>query len=678
MNYYWSLFLLACLVPYHAFGQETDSLHVNLKPIEVKATHSSVTVSEAPLSLSVQTRDGVERIASPAITLDRLTYDLPGVWISNRENFALGERVVIRGIGWRAAFGVRGLQVVMDGIPLTTADGQSILNIIDPAFVQRLELLRGPASTFWGNSSGGVLYFTTSPPANTAPSVRFRTLAGSYGLKKGEVQISQQIGSLNLNGYTSYLYEEGYRDHSSVKLSRSAINGQMPLTGRSGLKFFGAYAAMPRADHPGSLTREQADTDPRQARSYFAENNAGKESWQGQLGTTYYLDTSYGMLNATFYGIRRKLHNPLPFAYIDVGRWAGGGRLTLQHTRSALHWSAGLETKFQYDDRKNFNSVQGTAGDQTLLDQLETVWNTAFFTRAAYPLGHLTISAGLRFDWLRFHAADHLLVDGDQSGSRTFTAFSPSVGLKYSYGSGHWYANFSTAFEAPTTTELVNRPGGTGGFNPSIEPEHTYGVETGVRGTVGKRLAYDMAVYGLWINDMLLPYQIQDSDRVYYRNQGSTRHLGLETRLQWQATDNLQTVISYTLVNAEFTNAYAQAGNLSLTNNKIPGIPPHHFGGSLSWSPRSWWFRLALEGTDSYYVNNQNTSRNGGYTVLNFRVSRPELKLSKAVALSPFLALNNLADKKYNGSVSINARGDRYYEPAAGRNFRIGFALDIK
>ena len=74
MNYYWSLFLLACLVPYHAFGQETDSLHVNLKPIEVKATHSSVTVSEAPLSLSVQTRDGVERIASPAITLDRLTY----------------------------------------------------------------------------------------------------------------------------------------------------------------------------------------------------------------------------------------------------------------------------------------------------------------------------------------------------------------------------------------------------------------------------------------------------------------------------------------------------------------------------------------------------------------------------------------------------------------------------
>lgn len=177
---------------------------------------------------------------------------------------------------------------------------------------------------------------------------------------------------------------------------------------------------------------------------------------------------------------------------------------------------------------------------------------------------------------------------------------------------------------------------------------------------------------------MLLPYQLQDSDRVFYRNQGSTRHLGLETRLTWQAADDLQGVVSYTLVNAEFTNSYAQAGNLSLKNNDVPGIPTHHFGGSFTWTPHSWWFRLALEGADSYYVNNSNTFRNNGYTVLNFRVSRPELKLSSTITLSPFLALNNLADKTYNGSVSINARGDRYYEPAAGRNFRAGFSLDIK
>lgn len=460
MHNYWFLLLIVWLFPSPASGQKNDSLHVNLKPIEVKATHSSVTVSEAPLSLSVLNRDELERITTPATTLNRLTFDLPGVWVSNRENYALGERVMIRGMGWRAAFGVRGIQVVMDGIPLTTADGQSVLNIIDPAFVQRVELLRGPASIFWGNSSGGVLYFTTRLPVNSAPAVHFRTMAGSYGLKKGELQISQQIGNTKLSGYSSYLYEDGYRDHSSVKLSRSAINGELPLTERSGLKFFGAYSAMPRADHPGSLTWEQAHTDPRQARSYFAENNAGKEAWQGQLGTTYYLDTRTGLLSTTLYGIRRKLHNPLPFAYIDVGRWAGGGRLTLQHTRSALEWNAGLETKFQFDDRKNFNSDQGTPGNQTLLDQLETVWNTALFTRAAYPLGNFSVSAGMRFDWLRFHATDHLLQDGDQSGSRTFTSFSPSIGLRYSYAGGHWYANFSTAFEAPTTTELVNRPGG--------------------------------------------------------------------------------------------------------------------------------------------------------------------------------------------------------------------------
>jgi len=676
--------LLAVLIILTGFqtilkAQDIDStLTDTLGQIEVKATPSSISTNQAPMALTYKSRSALELNTNPALTLDRVTYDIPGLWVNNSGNYATGLSMTIRGLGWRAAFGVRGIQILMDGIPLTMADGQSVTNIIDPSFIRHIEVIRGPSSNFWGNSSGGVVYISTQPPANTAPTLRLRTMVGSYGMKKGEIQWSQSFKNSQFSAYSSYMYEDGYRDHSQVKIGRAGLSGTINFSQNSGLKLFGAFVSYPRAYNPGSLTKAQAESDPTQARSYFASNNARESANQGQLGATYFSDTSMGTIKTTAYGIIRDLKNPLPFAYIDLYRKAGGLRFVLENNKSLLNWDVGVEQKYQHDDRVNWNMVNGNRGNQLELDQIETVNNRAAFARARLPVGVIDFNASLRYDWLKFHANDQLLSDGDQSGNRSFTSLSPSFGITYHYPTGRLFANISTAFEAPTTTELVNRPNGGGGYNPNIGPEHTRGLETGVRGLWDRmHLQYDFAFFTMRVQDMLIPYQIPNSDRVYYRNQGETRHRGIESNLEWSPLRKLHVNLSYTFTDATFLDAQTQDGN-SLDGNEIPAIPRHRFAGGLEWDQRPLLFSIDAESVNAYQVNNENTTQTDGYLVFNTRLSHHGFKLAPGTKIQPFFSLNNIFDQQYSSSIIVNARGDRYFEPAAGRNWTFGFSLQFK
>ena len=289
-----------------------------------------------------------------------------------------------------------------------------------------------------------------------------------------------------------------------------------------------------RPSRPALSPAQAAAANPKQARDAFVATASGKTSEQGQLGASYEDETRLGTVRATAYGIFRNLENPLPFAYITLDRTAGGVRATLENDRRRLRWGLGVEGKLQRDDRVEFSNDGGAPGDAVQTDQLETVDNQAVFARAALPLGRARVSAGLRYDRLRFEADNRLAAA--ESGARTFEALSPSVGVQLDLRATRLFANISTALEAPTTTELSNRPTARGGFNPNVGPEHTVGTELGAEGVLalrGTALSYDVALFGLRVDDLLVPFQ-NESDETFYRNAGRTRHLGLETALRWQ------------------------------------------------------------------------------------------------------------------------------------------------
>ena len=266
------------LASFSARAQSPDTLTYALPALLVEATRATETQANAPRSVTVLYR--AQPSLEPGLSLQHALRTLPGVWLRDRGHYALGERLVIRGMGYRAAFGVRGVQVVMDGIPLTMADGQSTLDAADPAFIRRAELLRGPSSVYWGNGSGGVLFLDTAP---ASVETRVRVMGGSYGLRHVSASTGVQMGLHRLVAYGSRVQTSGYREHSVSSFARAGMQGLFSLGNRATLRLV-TTAAILDAESPGALTTDQAHSDPRQADPRFVAASAGKESAHVQGG----------------------------------------------------------------------------------------------------------------------------------------------------------------------------------------------------------------------------------------------------------------------------------------------------------------------------------------------------------------------------------------------------------
>ncbi len=666
------LFSLALLLPsqpslHHA---AQDTIVGDLPEVSVEAVRGTETSVSAPFSVTVQPRPLTEfTMEGPTYVRDVLR-DVPGVWMNDRGHFALGERLVVRGMGWRSPFGVRGVQVLLDGVPLTMPDGQAFLDIVDPLFIRRTELVRGPSSLFWGNGSGGTLFLDTTPTADT-PAGQLRARTGTHGLQQISAEAVVRPGDATWRIGVSDLRRVGHRANSDGRFTRALLSGEMAAFGDSRLRVVGAFVDQD-ARNPGSLTADEVAEDPSQANTLFDGFTAGKQSTQGQLGASLLLPLRSVDVDATLFGGFRNLENPLPFSFVAFDRLYGGARTSISGSLSSIEWDAGIDASFQRDDRINraTDIPNREFLDELTLDQLETVWNTSAFTYARLPLAsdlHLTL--GGRIDRVAFSLDDRLQVDGvDESGDRSFTAFSPGAGLSYQLGRSTLYANYNTAFDTPTTTELVNRPGSPGGFNQQLDPQRTRGTEIGARGTIPSlQIGYDVAAYYLNVQDRLVQQEIPDSGgRVFFENVGSNTHRGFEAALQWQPEPWLR-------ITSAYTNNRILFQDDDLDGNRVPGVPDQRFSASASVEALGGYLRVAFDAVGDYYADNDNSAVSEAYELVDVHAGVSTLHIAGA-NVRPHASVRNVFDTQYNGSVSINANNN-FFEPAPGRAFEVGITV---
>lgn len=665
---------LAALAAAPGLAQTPDSTRA-LPAVEVTASPFALVPRRAPLALAVRERSEAERASDPAVSLDALGRGLPGVWISDRGSAATGERVLVRGLGWRAAFGVRGTHVLLDGVPLTLADGQSQLNVVDPALVRRVEVLRGPASTFWGSGSAGVLAFSTRGGTGTT----VRALGGAYGLAKLEASATPDLGAgRRLSAWGSAMRQDGYRDHSAVRQARGGLSASAAL-GPGTLGVVALGAVVPRAEAPGGITSEAAAENPRQTRDLVLERDASKALAQGHLAATWTqrLSAPAGgpRLRVTGSLGARSLDNPIVPRVIALGRRTAGLRATVEGGRGVA-WGVGAEAEGQRDDRLESENVGGTPG-AVLTDQLETVTSGALFGRLAVPLGAaVTATAALRADALRYAAEPA----GAPREARGLGALSPSLGLAWrldgARGGATLYANAAGALDAPTTTELGNRPDGAAGFNPDLRPERTWGAEVGARGALalaGGVLGLDAAAFLARADDLLLPSEIDD--QTVYANAGAARHLGLELGLSPSGVrlgpGALGGALALTLTRGTFLDG--PAGSETPEGNRVPGFPPRLATWTLTWQAGALALGLDGEAAAAYAADSAGEQRTGAYAVAHLRIAAV-LPLGRARA-TPFVSLRNVGDAQYAGSVVVNAFGGRFVEPAPGRHLAAGVSV---
>lgn len=648
---------------------------VPLPELTVTVLRTPIGVGEAPAAVDAVRRPAAER-ARPGLGLDEAFRGTAGVQVDNRYNFALGNRLSVRGFGARSQFGVRGVRVVIDGIPATLPDGQTTLDHVDPSEIGRVEVVRGPSSSLYGNAAGGVVQLESLPPPSVPFRQEFGALSGSDGLLRLSGTTSGRAGRSSYRFTVTRLGYDGYREYASSE--NAYLNGHFGY--ERGEDEFRLVVGGHRYDarNPGSLSAAQLAEDRTQAHGFNRQQRTGKTGHQAQLGGVWRRRSGERESEVSVHGLARRLENPLPTAIIDLDRAVLGTRALLRSRAVVagreVRWVVGGEFDIQRDDRSN-HANQGGGRGELRLDQFETVRAAGAFAQVAARLGgRLRLLGGLRLDAVDFEVEDRFIGDGDpdDSGSRRMHALSPSAGVLYEVADGaSVYVNVATSFETPTTTELANRPTGEGGFNPELEPQRATSFEAGLTGRWGAGLRYQVAAYRARVEDALIPFEVPAAPgRLYYRNAGSAVHRGAEASVSIELPSGLSGRFAYTYTDARF-DAYV-VGDDRYDGNRIPGVAPYRADLALTYRAAGGWYVGAdYRRVSRTPVNDSNRDASPGYQLVDLRAGVDGFGIGR-VELSPFAGVTNLLDEAYNTAVTVNAAGDRFYEPGPGRAVYLG------
>ena len=671
--------------PQAAAADESDASRI--EELTVMATRVERSVADIPMAVSVVDKQQIQR-GRQQLGLDESLNRVPGVFSQNRYNFAQDLRLSIRGFGARANFGIRGLKIFSDGIPATTADGQSGVDDIDLGSVGRIEVLRGPSSSLYGASSGGVLnLFTEDGPAT--PFLETQVSVGEYDQQKYQIKTGGQSGNLNYLASASHLTYGGYRDHAQVEASQLSSKFRYDIDAVSDLTVVFNLVDSPTADDAGGITSTQVDDDPRQAQARNLSSNAGEELDQQKIGFIYNreLADKYALRVRNYYLWRDfsaflPIGTHIPFVaddgVVEFDRFFWGGGVQLSFSDELFgnlnQITVGVDVDIQEDDRQRYLNEAGVKGALSF-DQLEKAKAFGVFARDEFSISAaVSLILGLRYDHVELSVDDRFLVNADQSADLDFDEVSPMLGLVWEVKRGvSIYANYATSFETPTFTELAsparNLDVSLGGFN-NVSAQQAQSLEVGLRGGfLDDRLYVDVAAYTMQVDDEITSVSNIGS-RSFFENADTDRD-GLEAYVVAELAPGLSLSAAYTYSDFEFDSFETDP---TVAGNNLPGLPDHQLFAEIEYNHASGAYIVGdVLYVDKLQANNANTITTDSSTVVNLRVGS-SLQFAQW-HVSPYLGINNLFSEDYIGNVRINGFGGRLFEPGPKRNVFGGVTL---
>jgi iron complex outermembrane receptor protein len=694
---------LAVLSPLAAVAQtEVPVREGILNPVVISVTRGvEQRAFDTPASVDVIDAATI-RNGGPQVNLSEALARVPGVVALNRQNYAQDIQISSRGFGARSTFGVRGLRLYVDGIPATGPDGQGQVSHFDLASAARIEVLRGPFSALYGNSSGGVIsMFTADGGPETIGEIA--TASGSDGVRRTGLKLSGQQGKLQYNLSASRFETDGSRDHSAAQ--RTGFNGKLKysLDGDTRWTFVLNSVRMPDVQDPLGLTRKELDANPRQATPVALTFNTRKSVDQTQAGVVldHRFDARNAMQLTTYVGERATTQfQAIPVAtqgpathpggLIDLGRdYAGIDARWIHKARlldSPLTLTAGLSADRLKEARRGYrNFVGSTLGVQGALrrDEANVVQSTDQYAQAEWaPALRWRLSAGLRHSRVTFDSSDHYVVAGnpDDSGSVRYSATSPVLGVVFhATDAVNLYASLGKGFETPTLNELAYRPSGATGLNFKLQSASSRQWELGVKSQLGDDWALNAAYFRARTSNEIAVLA-NTGGRSVFQNVGSTTREGVETTLtgRWQGGWSAYASASY--LDAFYGDSFltctaapcATPTTRIAAGNRIPGIPRASLFAELAWAHRPWGLETALEfrRVGKLYVDDSNTDAAPGSSVFNVRVSLAQ-KVGRW-SLREFLRVDNIGNRNHVGSVIVNEGNSRFFEPAPGRTWLLG------
>jgi iron complex outermembrane receptor protein len=661
-------------------------------PLVVTATR----VEERAFDLPV----AIDSVGATRIQQDQLQINLseslsrvPGLVVQNRWNYAQDLQISSRGFGARAPFGARGIRLYQDGIPATMPDGQGQTGSFSLASAQRIEVLRGPFSTLYGNAAGGVVAIFTEDGPPT-PVAQGQVVGGSFGTSNTIAKLGGEAHGVNYVMAANHFETDGYRDHSDA--SRDQFNAKLKFTLDSDTRvtLIANTLSQPEAQDPLGLTRAELQANRRGVDPAATLFDTRKTVGQQQGGAT--IERSVGAdttLLLTSYAGHRNVRQYL--ALSGVGDTSSGGvtdldgnfggvdlRLTtrLMLGGGPLSLTVGAAYDRQEQGRKGYVNNNGALGDLRR-NENDTVHDQDVYAQAEWsPIASLSLLAGARYSDVRFASEDHYITatNPDDSGQIAYSHASPVVGIIWHAAKdANIYANWGNGFETPTFIELAYQNVGTG-LNFGLQPAISRSTEIGVKAYVFDTQRINLAVFNTRTTNEII-IDASTGGRTTYKNAGRTRRQGVEAEWEGALGGGFTGYAAYTNLSATFAadTTTGTPPQIVHAGSRLPAVPANSAYAELAWARADWMgFSTALEFqfADKLYVNERNTDSSASYSVVNARAGFEQK--SGMWTVREFVRVNNLADRDYVGSVIVGDTNGRFFEPAAGRNYLVGVSVN--
>ena len=661
-----------------------------LSPTVVTATRYETNSFDLPLSIDAVTGSEI-RDARTGANLSEIAPRIPGVVINYRSTAAQELAISTRGFGARSQFGVKGIRMYADGIPLNSADGQGQAGSINTDTLGQIEFLRGPFSALYGNSSGGVIQAFTRDGAKD-PTLTVGASSGTWNTNKQSITAEGQAGPVNYILNTYQYVSDGYRDFSQYR--RDNFNGKISYQFSSDTKFtlVGNYMDQPYTNDPQALTPTQYQSDSRKAGTSTANASASG------LNTRLYRINSYGGIIIDHNlsekdSIRLMAHNGSRsnLQYLTTGAASEIIRDTegfdFRWTRKDIvlskpfTFTAGLAYDSMEDIRSRYSytapgvySPLGTA--LTNRREAQNAFNVDEYLQASYePTDRLLVIAGMRHSRVNIQNTDLFLNDNkDSSGQVSYTNTSPVAGVTLKVTPTlNVYANYGRGFETPTFSETTYSNANSGdGPNLSMSPSRTKNYEIGLKAFVTSNTRINLALFKIDARNEIVTVANKGSQN-QYDSVAMTERRGIEFSLDSRLPYNFNFYQTYTYLDSEFKNSFATTvGTLVSAGNKLSGVYKNTAYTELSWKYPALNFSSAIENiyySDVHgYDSNDADKKAPAYTIVNLRAS---LKQSyNNWNFSEFARADNVFDEKYVGNVRVNNTAT--FEPGAPRNYTVG------
>ena len=677
-----------------SYAQTAAPTSTQLDPVIISVERSRQSTFDAPAAITAVMRDTIES-AGPQVNLSEALNRVPGISVLNRQNYSQDLQLSIRGFGSRSTFGIRGVRLIVDGIPATMPDGQGQASNIALTSAGRIEVLRGPLAQLYGNAAGGVVQVFTDMDVQQ-PTTTVSGSIGPYGQNKVGVKFGAAGPSDAVVLDASTFHTDGFRPHS--KANRDQINGKWQHDVSPDTRFSLIVNSLdqPVSLDPLGLTRQQWEL----GQQANVTQDPRKTVLQQQIGTVFEQRLGEAtQLTARIYFGQRDLDNALsiPLAtqlatpthsggIVVFSRSYQGLGVQLSHaikfgSGQSLRLVGGVDFDQSDEDRKGYLNSAGVQG-ALRRDERNRADNRDAFVQASVEIDpQWTATAGVRSSHVRFRSQDFYIAagNGDDSGSLSYSATNPVLGVSWRATPAlNLYANVGQGFETPTFTELSYRPAPLTGLNTELKASKSRHAELGAKWKVAEGQRIDAALFDIATRDEIV-VNSNVGGRSTFKNVGKTSRRGIEFSHVGQWDETLRSTLSVTALRARFEESFVSLYDTPATaftipaGNHLPGTPERNLFAELAWAPRGAWggFNAGVEvvRTDKLYVDDRNIDAAPVATVLNVRAAF--LQTVGEWQFSQLLRVDNATDRNYAGSVIVNEGNRRYFEPSMPRNWLI-------